>query len=164
MAFPSAAWFQYRPTSTTNVAIINNGSTAEAYTGGNQQTQSAVTAGTAVDDSFVLAETTGSNATMAINTGNSTAQSGSLVVANTGVGCNTCRTNLRNIATVENASGTIADTGLNIQAGTASTQAYADDDSRAIVTDRSGTSSMGITSGSALSQSRSWTVVNTQWR
>ena len=130
----------------SDVAIVNNGASAYADTGGNSQDVMAQKGGD-IDDA---------NGSRYINTGSATAYAGALTVANTHVGCGPCASGgwgHKDFAMVNNGAEAMALTGYNSQDVMAQKGGSINDADG----DRT------VYTGAADSTARAWTIVNTHW-
>jgi hypothetical protein len=134
-----------------DVAVVNNGATAVANTGGNKQGNGA--AYNIVNSGNVAV--TGNNW---MGTGKADAYAGALVIANTHMGCDLCSVSLfhQDYAGVNNGATAVADSGNNGQ-GSGANGNYV------WVGGVYVTGNNGMDTGNAISTARSWTVVNTHW-
>lgn len=112
LAIPSLAYGSFYSRPNENEVEINTTTTAEAYTGGNSQSN-VVSVSKASDIMAFL----GGSGSRYIQTGDATANASTLTIANTNpCGCRSCCfTRTENEAEVDSTVGAIADTGLNAQ-------------------------------------------------
>lgn len=145
--------------SSTNEATVSTVTTAEAYTGGNSQSNI-----TTVSKSHEVIALSGTGyGTRTMTSGSATADARSLTVANAsncGCSCSSCLVNVdTNRANVGATTGAVADTGLNAQDNV--TQV---DKSHEVL---AGSAALGGTStlhsGAASSTARGLTLVNVRW-
>ena len=140
-------------TGSKDVAIVNNGASAVASTGGNGQGNSATVKKAGVTGDV---EVSGNNN---MTTGEAQADATAVVVANTHIGCSTCGWSLghKDVAVVNNGAQAGSLTGDNGQ-GNAATVKKAHVGGEVEVG-----GSNTLKTGPASSDADAWTVVNTHW-
>lgn len=138
----------------SDYAYVRNSSQATALTGGNSQSDTAYAYGLSNS-----ADIDGNGGTRTIVTGNASANSSAVVLANTHLDCGCYPWFGRDRANVRNSSVAVSDTGYNAQDDAAT--ALGDDNDAEVETDRG--SSRTVRTGNAGARSSAWSMVNTHW-